>query len=439
MATTEAGTMQRTLAAEIPHHRGERVRLEGWIHAIRKFGAVNFLVLRDRSGMAQVVLEPEDVAPLEGLQVETVVAVEGTVEEEPRASNGVEIRHARVEVISPVTDVLPFELNKKVLKPTLDVFLNNAPVGLRYPSRQAIFRLYSDLLLGFRDYLTDRDFIEIHTPKVVGAATEGGANVFQLDYFGRPAYLAQSPQIYKQIMVGVLERVFEVGPAFRAEEHYTVRHLNEYNSLDVEMAFIDSYHEVMDLLIELLEHMVRMALTRHPRDAEVAGMTMPRFGEVPRIKFREAQRIILERYGEDRGSDLDLSPQDERWIGEWAADEFNTDFVFVTHYPTSKRAFYTLPDPEDEEYSLSFDLIFQGQELVSGSQRVHRYDQLLQIMEQRGMNPESFSGYLQAFRFGMPPEGGFAIGSERLLMRLVGAENLRETTLFPRDVNRLAP
>jgi nondiscriminating aspartyl-tRNA synthetase len=299
--------------------------------------------------------------------------------------------------------------------------------------------LYSDLLLGFRDYLTDRDFIEIHTPKVVGAATEGGANVFQLDYFGRPAYLAQSPQIYKQIMVGVLERVFEVGPAFRAEEHYTVCHLNEYNSLDVEMAFIDSYHEVMDLLIELLEHMVRMALTRHPRDAEVAGMTMPRFGEVPRIKFREAQRIILERYGEDRGSDLDLSPQDERWIGEWAADEFNTDFVFVTHYPTSKRAFYTLPDPEDEEYSLSFDLIFQGQELVSGSQRVHRYDQLLQIMEQRGMNPESFSGYLQAFRFGMPPEGGFAIGSERLLMRLVGAENLRETTLFPRDVNRLAP
>jgi nondiscriminating aspartyl-tRNA synthetase len=439
MTITETSTAHRVLASEIPQHIGEQVRVEGWIHAIRKFGAVNFLVMRDRSGMAQVVLEPEDVAPLEGLQVETVVAVDGTVEEEPRASNGVEIRHARVEVISAVTDVLPFELNKKVLKPTLDVFLNNAPVGLRYPSRQATFRLYSDLLFGFREYLIDRDFIEIHTPKIVGAATEGGANVFQLDYFGRPAYLAQSPQIYKQIMVGVLERVFEVGPAFRAEEHYTVRHLNEYNSLDVEMAFISSYHEVMDLLIELLEHMVRSAIERHPRDAEVVGMKMPRFGEVPRIKFREVQRIILERYGEDRSGDLDLSPQDERWIGEWASEEFNTDFVFVTHYPTSKRAFYTLPDPEDEEYSLSFDLIFEGQELVSGSQRVHRYDQLLQIMEQRGMNPESFSGYLQAFKYGMPPEGGFAIGSERLLMRLVGAENLRETTLFPRDVNRLAP
>src|SRR5947209_5234963 len=208
MATVEVGTARRVLASDLAQHTGERVRVEGWIHAIRKFGAVNFLVLRDRSGMAQAVLEPEDVAPLDGLQVESVVAVLGTVEEEPRASHGVELRHAQVEVISPVTDILPFELNKKKLKPTLDVFLNNAPVGLRYPTRQATFRLYSDLLFGFRDYLDRRDFVEIHTPTMVGAATEGGANVFQLDYFGRPAYLAQSPQLYKQIMVGVFERVF---------------------------------------------------------------------------------------------------------------------------------------------------------------------------------------------------------------------------------------
>jgi nondiscriminating aspartyl-tRNA synthetase len=439
MIDTQEEQSTRTLAGDIDKHRGERVCVEGWLHAVRKFGAVNFLVVRDRSGMAQVVLEADEVAPLEGIQVESVIAVEGVVEDEPRAASGVEIRQAKVTVLSPVTDVLPFELNKKVLKPTLDVFLNNASVGLRYPTRQATFRLYSDLLLGFRDYLTQRDFVEIHTPKIVGAATEGGANVFQVDYFGRPAYLAQSPQLYKQIMVGVLERVFEVGPAFRAEEHYTVRHLNEYNSLDVEVGFIESYLEVMDLLTHLLEHMIRTALDRHPREAELVGMTMPRFGEVPRIKFREAQRMILERYGEDRTNDLDLSPQDERWIGEWASDEYNSDFVYVTHYPTMKRAFYTLPDPDDPAHSLSFDLIFQGQELVSGSQRIHRYDQLLQMMEERGMNPESFSGYLQAFKYGMPPEGGFAIGSERLLMRLVGAENLRETTLFPRDVHRLAP
>jgi nondiscriminating aspartyl-tRNA synthetase len=430
---------KRTLTSQLPTKKGERVRVEGWIYAIRKFGAVNFLILRDRTGMAQVIVEPDQLEQLDGLQVETVVAVEGVVEEEPRAANGVEIRDAELEVITPVAEVLPFEINKKVLKPSLDVFLNHAPVGLRYPKKQATFRLYSALLAGFRQYLLARDFVEISTPKIAGAATEGGANVFQLDYFGKPAYLTQSPQLYKQIMVGVFERVFEVGPAFRAEEHYTVRHLNQYNSLDVEMGFIQSQDDVMDLLIELLEHMTRSAVERYPADAQSLGVQVPRFGNVPRIKLREAQNLILERYGEDRSHEPDLSPQDERWLGEWAAQEYGTDFVFVTHFPTAKRAFYTLPDPEDLEYSLGFDLIYGGQELVSGSQRVNRYDQLLQIMRDRGMDPAQFEGYLEAFRYGIPPEGGFAIGSERLLMRLVGAENIRETTLFPRDVNRLTP
>jgi nondiscriminating aspartyl-tRNA synthetase len=241
------------------------------------------------------------------------------------------------------------------------------------------------------------------------------------------------------MMVGVFERVFEVGPAFRAEEHYTVRHLNEYNSLDLEMGFIRGQDEVMDILLGVLEHMVQTAVERHPADVEALGIQLPRFGDVPRIKFREAQQIILDRYGEDRFHEPDFSPQDERWIGEWASDEHDTDFVFVTHFPTAKRAFYTLPDPEDPDYSLGFDLIFRGQELVSGSQRIHRYEQLLQVMEDRGMDPAQFVGYLEAFKYGMPPEGGFAIGSERLLMRLVDADNIRETTLFPRDVNRLTP
>lgn len=435
----QVATMERTLAAELPGKVGEHVRLEGWIHGIRKFGAVNFLNLRDRSGLAQIILAPDQMEKLSGLQVETVVAVEGTLQAEERAPGGVEIHDAVIEIIAPVTDVLPFEINKKVLKPSLDVFLNNAPVGLRFPRRQAIFRIYSELLQGFRDYLVPRGFIEIHTPKLVGSATEGGANVFQLDYFGKPAYLAQSPQLYKQIMVGVLERVFEIGPAFRAEEHYTVRHLNEYNSLDVEMGFIKGLDEILDLLIELLEYMVQSAFERRPADVAALGLEMPRFGTVPRITFREVQQIILDRHGENRFHEPDLSPQDERWIGEWGAEEYNSDFVFVTHYPTAKRAFYTMPDPADPTYSLSFDLIYKGQELVSGSQRINRYDQLLQVMEQRGINPEPFAGYLQAFKFGMPPEGGFAIGSERLLMRLANADNLRETTLFPRDVNRLLP
>jgi nondiscriminating aspartyl-tRNA synthetase len=431
--------LQRTLNRDLAQHVGERVRVEAWIHAIRKFGAVNFLVLRDMTGTAQAILEPDQMQKLEGLQVETVVAVEGSVEAEERAAGGVEIRDVDLEIISPVVDVLPFELNKKVLKPAIDVFLNNAPVGLRYPKKQATFRIYSDLLAGFRDYLVSRGFTEIHTPKLVGSATEGGANVFQMDYFGKTAYLAQSPQLYKQIMVGVLERVFEIGPAFRAEEHSTVRHLNEYNSLDVEMGFIDSYRDVTDLLFELLEHMVRTAKERHPEDFASLGIEPPRFGTVPYLTLREAQQIIFDRYGEDHREEPDLTPQDERWIGEWASQEHDTDFAFITHFPTTKRAFYTMPDPADPQFSLSFDLIYKGQELVSGSQRIHSYDQLMQQLQDRGVNPESFEGYLQAFKYGMPPEGGFAIGSERLLMRLVNADNIRETTLFPRDVNRLTP
>lgn len=431
--------MSRTLAADVPGKVGQQVRLEGWVHAVRKFGAVNFLILRDRTGTTQIILEPDQLEMLDGLQVETVVAVQGSVEEEARATNGVEIRDAELEVITPVTDVPPFEINKRVLKPSLDVFLNNASFGLRFPQKAATFRLYGDLLAGFRDYLTARDFVEIHTPKIVGEATEGGANVFELNYFDRPAYLAQSPQLYKQIMVGVFERVFEVGPAFRAEPHYTVRHLNEYNSLDVEMGFITGPGDVMKLLIGLIEHMVRTLAERHPRDVESLGIDLPRFGDVPWLRFREAQGIIKERYGEDRFHEPDLSPQDERWLGEWASEEHDTDFVFVTHFPSTKVAFYSRADPEDPEYALNFDLIFRGQELVSGSQRINNYGELLQRLQDRGMNPSLFAGYLEAFKYGMPPEGGFAIGSERLLMRLTGADNIRETTLFPRDVNRLSP
>ncbi len=430
---------ERTLTADLPGKIGERVHLEGWMHNLRKMGGVNFLQLRDRSGIAQVFLSPEDVEQLAGLQAETVLAVDGLVTEEPRAQGGVEIHDAAVQVITPVTEVLPFEINKKVLKPSLDTFLNNAPVGLRFTKRQAVFRLYSDLLAGFRDYLTPRDFVEIHTPKLTGSVTEGGANVFRLDYFGKPAFLVQSPQLYKQIMVGVFERVFEIGPAFRAEEHYTVRHLNEYNSLDVEMGFIHSYEEVIDLLIGVIRSMAESVMERHPADVRLLDIQPPRFGDIPRITFREAQQLILDRHGENRFDELDFSPQDERWIGDWASSEHDSDFAVVTHYPTKKRAFYTMPDPADPEHSFGFDLIYKGQELVSGAQRIHRYDQLIQTMEERGIDPGPFSGYLQAFKFGMPPHGGFAIGSERLMMRLVNVDNLRETTLFPRDVNRLTP
>ncbi|MGH2447294.1 MAG: aspartate--tRNA(Asn) ligase [Chloroflexota bacterium] len=430
---------ERTLASQLESEVGRRVSLAGWMHALRKFGGVNFLILRDRSGTAQVLLDADQLAKLDGLQAETVLRVQGTVAAEERAAGGVEVRDSTIDVITPVTEVLPFELNKKVLKPTLDVFLNNAPVGLRYPTKAATFRVYAGLLAGFREYLDQRDFTEIHTPKLLGTATEGGANVFALDYFGKQAFLAQSPQLYKQIMVGVFERVYEIGPAFRAEEHFTVRHLNEYTSLDVEIGFISGVDEVMDLLFGLIEHMVQTAAGMHSADFEKLGIRMPRFGNVPRLKFREAQQLILDLHGENRFHEPDFSPQDERWLGEWASEQHDTDFVFVSHFPREKAAFYGKIDPDNPEYALQFDLIFRGQELVSGSQRVNRYEDLVERIKERGMPLEGFASFLEAFKYGMPPEGGFAIGSERLLMRLTGSDNIRETTLFPRDVNRLEP
>jgi nondiscriminating aspartyl-tRNA synthetase len=432
--------VERTLARDLPTKIGQRVCLEGWLHTIRSFPDFSFLILRDRSGLAQVILEPgSELDKLHGLQNETVLRVEGTVVEEPRAPRGVDVKQATVKVIAPVTETGPFEINKKVLKPNLDVFLNHAPYGLRHPQKAATFRLLSTLVGAFREYLVAHDFVEIFTPKIVGTATEGGANLFQLDYFGRRAYLAQSPQLYKQIMVGVFERVFEVGPVFRAEEHYTSRHLNEYTSLDLEMGFISSQRDVMDMLVGVLGAMFAAVRERNTREIEMLGIDLPRTDNIPTITFRQGQELILQRHGENRFGEPDLSPQDERWLCEWAKEEHESDFVFVTHFPTAKRPFYTYPNPNDPTYSESFDLLFRGSELVTGGRRINDYQQLVTVMAERGVNPEPFEGYLEAFKYGMPPEGGFAIGAERLLARLVGAENIRETTLFPRDVNRLTP
>ena len=432
--------MRRVLAAEAAQYVGQRVRLAGWLFQLRRMGGINFLLLRDRTGIIQVVVgDPARLEVLAGLQAETILQVVGTVVAEPRARLGVEVHDPVLSVLAPVTDVLPFEINKKILRPSLDVFLDNAAVGLRHPRKQSVFRLGAGLLAAFADYFVAHDFVQIRTPKIVAAATEGGANLFAVDYFGRPAYLAQSPQLYKQIMVGVFERVFEIGPAFRAEPHYTTRHINEFTSIDAEMGFIDGFGDLMDLLADLLRSVLEQVSRTHRTELDDVGLPLPRMDEVPVVEFREAQEIILRRFGEDCRRELDLSPQHERWLCEWAVQERGSEFVFVTHYPTSKRPFYTLPDPADPKHSLSFDLLFRGAELVTGGQRINDYRQLVDSMVARGIDPAGFAGYLEAFEYGMPPEGGFAIGYERLLARLTGAENIRETTLFPRDVNRLTP
>lgn len=420
---------------------GQRVKMTGWLHNLRKLGGINFVLLRDGFGLFQAVIEDADeLAKLQDMQTETVLEVEGVVVAEAQAPGGLELHDCQLNVVTPVTETLPFELNKRVLKPGLDVFLDHAPVGLRHPLKQATFRLFGGILAAFREQLNAGGFTEIQTPKLVGTATEGGANVFSVSYFGQRAYLAQSPQLYKQIMVGVFERVFEVGPVFRAEPHDTTRHINQYTSLDAEMGFIRDHTDVMAVLTGVVRHIFASLRQRHAQDLALLEARVPDVDQaIPAVKFREAQQIILERFGEDCRSEPDLAPQHERWLCEWAWETYGSELLFVTHYPAAKRPFYTMPDPTDPDHTHSFDLLFRGTEIVTGGQRLHDHARLLQHIERWGLDPAGFSGYLEAFRYGMPPHGGFGMGAERLLQMIVGAGNLRETTLFPRDMKRLLP
>lgn len=435
--------MERIATTQVQQHIGQRVRVQGWLHALRKLGGVTFVVVRDGWGTVQAVSEDEtELAVLlaAGLGPETVLAVDGLVVAEAQAPGGVELRQLAVEVLTPVTEPLPLPLNKRQIKASLPTLLDHAVVANRHPARRAIFRLAAGAMAGFRATLSGRGFTEIQTPKIVASASESGSNVFQLDYFGRPAYLAQSPQFYKQIMVGVFERVFEVGPVFRAEPHDTTRHVNEYVSLDVEFGFIEDHFTVMALARDVLAGILATLQEGYAAELALLEARLPAAPAViPHIHFAEAQELILQRHGVDVRGEPDLSPQDERWLGAWAQEVHGSDFLFVTGYPMRKRPFYTHPDPTRPGYSNSFDLLFRGVELITGGQRLHRYDDYLAALGRAGYPVEPFESYLEAFRYGMPPHGGFAIGLERLLMQLLDLPNLRLATLFPRDLNRVAP
>ena len=435
--------MKRIRTIEVASHSGERISISGWLHSLRQMGGINFLVIRDGWGTVQAVAETQaemsSLVEREG-GLESVLSVEGLVVDMPQAPGGVELHDLHIEVITPVVDIPPVSLNKRKLTANISTLLDHAVVTNRHLERRAILRLSSGVMSAFRSILTERDFTEIQTPKIVASATESGANVFKLDYFGRDAYLAQSPQFYKQIMVGVFERVFEVGPVFRAEPHDTTRHINEYVSLDAEFGFIENHFTVMALLRDVIAHILETLSMQYINELEVLRLQVPQVpATIPHIHFSEAQEFIFHRYATDVRGEPDLSPQDERWLGEWAQQEYGSDFLFVTGYPMRKRPFYTHPDPALPEFSNSFDLLFRGTELVTGGQRLHLYQDYLAALELARLPLEPFETYLEAFRYGMPPHGGFAIGLERLLMQLSGAPNVRLTTLFPRDLNRLTP
>jgi nondiscriminating aspartyl-tRNA synthetase len=432
--------MERVWSVDLPWHVGEHVSVAGWLYRLRRLSAVAFLIVRDGQGLAQVVLEPEQADRVAAWQPESVVRVLGTVVANAQAPRGVEVRAERVQLVSEAVAPPPFELHRPHIPAQLPTILDHASVALRHPRQRAIFRLSAAAVAGFRATLTAERFVEIHTPKLVAAATESGANVFPVDYFGRTAYLAQSPQFYKQTMVGAFERVFEVGPVFRAEPHDTTRHINEYVSLDMEMGFIEDHFTVMAVLRDVMAGIMVELRERCAAELTLLGARLPEVPAViPHIHFSEAQELILALHGVDVRGEPDLSPQDERWLGEWAQTEHGSDFLYVTGYPMSKRPFYVYPDPARPEYSNSFDLIFRGTELVTGGQRLHRYADYLAALEAHKLPIEPFVEYLETFRYGMPPEGGFAIGLERLLMQLLDLPNVKLAALFPRDLTRLTP
>ena len=409
---------------------GSEVVLEGWVHRRRELARITFLVLRDRSGLAQVVLPAGTPVPPE----ETTVRVVGTATSKAQAPGGVEVTDATVEQLTEDALTPPAELWRPRLDVTLPTLLDHAPVLWRHPAQRARWELAAASLRGFRSTLDGLGFTEVSTPKLVGSATESGSSVFTVDYFGRPAYLAQSPQFYKQQLVGVFERVYEVGPVFRAEPHDTVRHLAEYRSLDVELGFIEDHRDVLRVLREVLAGMVD-AVAGEEDAVQRAGARLPVVpDEVPVIHFADALALVGAPADEP-----DLAPEHERTLGAWALAEHGSDFVAVEGYPMAKRPFYTHPWPGDERSSHSFDLLFRGLELVTGGQRLHRPSDYERAIRGRGEDPAAYDAYLQAFRHGMPPHGGFAIGLERWVGRLVEAANVREVTLFPRDLHRLAP
>jgi len=434
----------RTYIRDLKNKIEEEVTIAGWVNVRRDHGKLIFIDLRDRTGMVQMVVLPnhEDAHKMaDKIRPEWVVEIKGKVNKRPEKminkdeeSGEIEIEVLEIKVISEAQE-LPFEKDAEL---NLDTYFDYMPLTLRTKEKQAIFRVQAVIVQAFRDFLLSEEFVETQTPKIIGADAEGGAGVFEVDYFGNKAYLATSPQFYKQIMVGVFERVFMTGNVFRAEKHSTSRHINEYTSLDFEMGFIEDHTDIMKMENRLLQFVVKELKEKCVKEFKLLGADIPEvLDEIPFMKLKEAQEIIKKEYGEDCVGEPDLEPQHERWLCEYSKKEFNSDFIFVTHYPVEKRPMYTYEDENDKGFTKSFDLLFRGVEITTGGQRIHNYEDLVKGLKKKGLDPEKFSFYLQAFKYGMPTHGGIGMGLERLTAKLLGIKNVKEATLFPREINRI--
>ncbi len=419
---------------------GKTIKMNGAVHNIRDMGEFAFIILRKAEGLVQCVYEEGKTEfDLKDLKEESAVEVTGVIALEERAPQGFELRLTGIRVLSEPAETMPIAINKWKMNTSLETRLSLRPVSLRNVRERAKFKIQEGIVRGFREFLSSQGFTEVHTPKIVSRGAEGGANVFKLNYFNKKAELGQSPQFYKQMMVGVFDRVFEVAPVFRAEKHNTTRHLNEYIGLDFEMGYIDSFEDVMAMETGFLKYTMELLKSEYKKELDMLGIDLPSISQIPHVRFAEAKQLVSEKYNRKIRNPFDLEPEEEVLIGRYFKEEYDSDFVFVTHYPSKKRPFYAMDDPENTSVTLSFDLLYKGLEITTGGQRIHDYQMILEKMEKRGMDPEDIKDYLMIFKYGMPPHGGLGIGLERLTMRLLDEQNVRETSLFPRDVTRLEP
>ncbi len=427
--------MERTLLKNISTKENEEVLIKGRVTNVRALSNLTFIQVQDYSSSIQVVFEKN----LE-VKISEAVEISGKVIKDERSKTGFEIQGSDFRIVSPCIEELPFDLAKKDLNLQLSTLLDQRTLSLRHPKTIAIFKLYDIVLRAYETVMREEGFTEVKTPKILEAASEGGANFFKIDYFEKEAYLAQSPQFYKQILTGVFERVFEIGPVFRAEPHFTTRHVNEYISLDAEMAFIESFRDVTAMITKVFKKMFGIISKDGEEYLKLWNTEVPQVpDEIPHVKLADIKKIIKEKYDYEIPAETDIDPEGERLACRYAKEEFNSDFIFVTHYPWKDKPFYTMPSKDNPEETEGFDLLFKGLELITGSQRIHDYEMLIENMKKKGVKPEGMEFYLDTFKFGMAPHGGWGLGSERIIQQLLGLPSIKEGILFPRDVKRISP
>ena len=430
--------MERVFIEELGKMTGTEVLLKGWIYKIKSFGKFAFVSLRDKTGIVQLIVEDQHIKS--GMKLETCVEVIGLCRESADAPDGLEIDVKSMEVIGKTYyDLLPFSINTVKVNASLETELDYRYISLRRPDRRAVFKVEEEVSESFRQFCKSHGLSEIFTPKIIASGTEGGSEMFTVNYFETRAFLAQSPQFYKQMMVGAgFEAVFEVGHAYRAEQHNTWRHLNEYVSLDVEIGFIKDEFDLMEFEEKFINNMFEHLEKTCSKELAMYGIELPHNITIPRIPLYEAQRILLEEYGK-KSPPGNIDAEGEALFSKYVKENYGSDFIFLTKYPISKRPMYTMPDENIEGMTRSFDLIYKGLEITTGGQRIHDYEMLKGNMVKFGINPADFDFYVESFKYGMPPHGGFAIGLERITMKLLNLENIRESTLLPRDLTRLMP